>query len=204
MNKKAQSHALETFGKVFLISLVIFLLITVGIDLLKKASGSGTGLFDSWLEGLGLKIPKRDLTTLNEKAQNNFNLLIQEYNSCLTIQKDNCVCLGNIGFNDFSDVHALRSRDGKFELLIIKNKNELLKDTRVLNMPTCYATRNNFRNINKNYMITFGEDGPLLKDENDNEFEFAKGRNLVFYKKSINEVCWISKDRSRVPSVTTC
>ncbi len=204
MNKKAQQHALETPAKIFLIGLVLVLLIVVGLDLLKKASGSPIGIFDSWLEALGFGKEEKDLTTLNEQAQENFNLLVQEHNTCSASQNKDCKCQGGIGFNSFSNIHALQVNDNEIRLLIVKDGNELTKDLRALNMPKCYTTRTSFNTIKNPSMITFTEDGPVLEDSNGKDLEFRKGSFFVFYKNPSNEICWFTKDKSLLTQFNTC
>ena len=192
MNKKGL-FGLGKLGDMILIAIVLIILLLGGAQLLWKAAKAPLKLVDNWFN-LGLFSEEQDLTTLNELAQNNFDILIKEINDCKNTKKVNCKCLTSKGFNDFSTIHAIKVYDDKMQLLIIKDRNELLKDEKNIETPKCYTTKTSYSNLKNPSTIKFN-DKVSLEDNNGKEIEFIKSSNLILAKNQNNQVCWLSNDR---------
>jgi len=195
MNRKA-----STVEKIGGIAVIVVMLVMLLLFVNEIASGGSKALLKS-IENIlpeFLKPEEKDLTTLNNLAQKNFDLLIQEINPCVSSQKKDCKCKSQKGFNDFNEVHALNliTEQGKdkIKLLIVKDKNELTKDQKDLTAIKCYATRNNVRYLTMPIMIRF-DDNTYLKDSNGENKEFLKNSKDILYKTQNNEICWLVEEK---------
>src|SRR3989344_4888962 len=206
MNKRGLFGIL---GNLILIGIILILLVLALSPLLKKSSSTPIRIIDEWISKLFFGEEEKDLTTLNDKARDNFNLLIQDMKECLNKKQNNCWCSGynSNGFNDFSKHHRLDVlENNKLRLLLVKDNNELTMADSNIVFPLCYATKTGIQN-SKFIKIMFDQDSPYLKDDKDNEASFAKGALSVFYKDDKGNICWYTKDlslRVGLPSLQAC
>src|SRR3989344_5069866 len=114
--------SLNKLGSLILIAVILVFLMIGGAQLLWGAGKSGLKWIDAQL-GFGL-FDQEDLTTKNEIAQKNFDILINEIDTCGKSQNKDCKCKTSKGFNDFSDIHELQIGD-KSKLVYTKDRNEL-------------------------------------------------------------------------------
>jgi|SRR3989344_8125678 len=193
MNRKGDE---KKIGEILLIAIVLVIFFIGGTQLLWKSAKSPLKVIDSWL-GTGLFGDEgKDLTTLNEEAQMNFNAILNDFNNCKkTSNNKACKCLGNSGFVNFSNIHTLQFNNKESSLLITKDQNKLLKAKEDFQMPSCYFNGDKKTLLNYPLTITF-EDNPLLEDSNGNEVEFFKEQFFMFYKYQNGEVCWVNKEGS--------
>jgi hypothetical protein len=195
---KMVEYPINKVGAILLIAVVLILLMIGGGQLIWKSAMSGIKWIDSQL-GMNWFNEEKDITLLNEKAQANFDALIQEINSCASSQKKDCKCKSQKGFNDFSDIYAIQivneQNKDKIKLLYTNERNELTKDKKDLNAIKCYATKNNVKSLSIPIMIRFG-DNTYLEDEDGNDEEFLKDSKDILYKTQNNEICWLVEERN--------
>ena len=106
MNRKGDE---KKIGEILLIAIVLVILFIGGSQLLWKSAKSPLQIIDGWL-GTGIfGVEEKDLTTLNEEAQMNFNAILNDFNNCQkTSNTKDCKCLANSGFINFTNMHALQ------------------------------------------------------------------------------------------------
>ena len=203
MNKRGLFGIL---GNLILIGIILILLVLALSPLLKKSSSTPIRIIDEWISKLFGGEEEEDLTTLNDKARDNFNLLIQDMKECLNKKKNNCWCISynSKGFEDFSKYHRLDViENNKLRLLLVKDNNELTMADSNIGFPSCYATKTGTQD-SKFIKIMFDQDSPYLKDDKDNEASFSKGASSVLYKNDTGSICWYTKDLSLQGGIPGC
>lgn len=183
--------SLNKLGSILFIAVVLVILMIGGAQLFWGAGKSGIKLIDSWLE-LGF-FKEEDLTTKNEIARNNFDLLMNEINTCIkTINKD-CKCKTSKGFSDFSNIHELQITD-KTNLVYIKDKNELTM-AESNSMVKCYY-KTSTRYLTGSVKIKF-DNNAYFEDSNGEDGEFISNSKDILYKNNNNEVCWLISNSNK-------
>lgn len=195
-------------GNLIVIGFVLILLVLAISPLLKKSSSTPLKIIDEWISKLFGGTEEEDLTTLNDKARDNFNLLIQDMKECLNKKPTQngcwCITINSNGFNDFSKYHRLDVLENKkIRLLLIKDNNELTMADSNIDFPSCYATKTGIQDF-KFIKIRFDQDSPYLKDDNDNKASFNKNALSVFYKDKKGNICWYTKDLSLQGGIPAC
>ena len=184
MNKKAGLE-LETIGKMLLIFFFLITLLIVLPQLLFGANKSIIKTIDGWLE-LGF-FSEKDLTSINEIAKKNFDVLMNEINTCSKSTNKECKCKTSKGFNDFSSIHELQITD-KTKLVYIKDKNELTM-TESNTIVKCYY-KTNTRYLTGQVKIKF-DDNVYFEDSNNENEDFISNSKDILYKNNNNEICWL-------------
>ncbi len=183
--------SLNKLGSIILIAIILVFLMIGGAQLLWGAGKSGIKLIDSWL-GFGF-FKEEDLTTKNEIAKNNFDILMNEVNACIKTANKDCKCKTNKGFNDFSNIHELQITD-KTKLVYIKDKNELTM-AESNNIVKCYY-KTSTRYLTGNVKIKF-DDNAHFEDSNGEDGEFISNSKDILYKNDKNEICWLISNTNK-------
>jgi len=176
---------LNKLGSMLFIAAVLVVLMIGGAQLLWGAGKSGIKWIDSQL-GLGF-FNEQDLTTKNEIAKKNFDILMNEINTCSKSANKECKCKTSKGFSDFSSIHELQIID-KTKLVYIKDKNELTM-AESNNVVKCYYKANT-RYLTGQVKIKF-DDNVHFEDSNNEKEEFILNSKDILYKNNNNEICWL-------------
>ena len=192
MSKKASTA--EKLGGMLLILVILFGLIVFAYQITFGAGKSPVSFIDNILPGI-FKDDKKDLTTLNNLAQKNFDALFQEINNCKSTTTKDCKCKTK-GFSDITSSHELQVTDSEIKLLFVENNNEITKWTYPTTELKCYTLKANIKDLTSPISVTF-DNGIRLKDSKGEEQEFTANNQYILYKNIDNRICWLTNERDQ-------
>ncbi|MAG47118.1 hypothetical protein CL617_00810 [archaeon] len=179
MNKKGLGF--KTIGAIILI---LFVLATI----LAVLNSTSSKLWEPLKEIFGFGYDGPDFATLNEEAISNFDVMMEDINTCLSSEKAECGC--SISFNGLAEHHAIKTDNSKIFMLNIKGGNEITMDSAEINNLNCYID-NDFKSneLKSNERIKFNEKTPYIDISLWFDLDFKYKYNV--YKKG-DQLCWLT------------